>query len=137
VLWNFVTHMPHKKRPIILPSPPTKLTHVRDSDLAAIAMTDSGVAVFDCSNLTIVRYFGGSRYSHSPKMSHTSLISDLQFGPDGRKLFTSSFDGTIRAWDVPTGMCVDWRKSLCSWYICLSRRRQVPNILFCNLFPTQ
>ena len=114
VLWNFVTHMPHKKSPIMLPSPATKLTHVRDSDLAAIAMKDFGVAVFDCTTLTIVRYFGGSRYKLSPKdprMSHTSPISDMQFGPDGRRLFTSSFDGTLRVWDVPTGLCVDWSES--------------------------
>ena len=113
VLWNFVTHMPNKKSPIMLPSPATKLTHVRDSDLAAIAMRDFGVAVFDCSSLSIVRYFGGSRYA-SPnelKLSHTGPISDMGFGPDGRKLFTSSLDGTIRVWDVPTGLCVDWSKS--------------------------
>jgi len=111
VLWNFTTHMPHKKSPIMLPSPATKLTHVRDSDLAAIAMNDFGVAVFDCSSLTIVRYFGGSRYKQSSegsRLSHTGPISDLHFGPDGRRLFTSSFDGTIRVWDVPTGLCVDW-----------------------------
>lgn len=113
VLWNFVTHMPHKKSPVLLPSPATKLTHVRDSDLAAIAMSDFGVAVFDCSSLTIVRYFGGSRcksssVTDSRMMSHTSTISDMQFGPDGRRLFTSSYDGTIRVWDVPTGQCVDW-----------------------------
>jgi U3 small nucleolar RNA-associated protein 21 len=113
VLWNFVTHMPHKKSPVLLPSPATKLTHVRDSDLAAIAMSDFGVAVFDCSSLTIVRYFGGSRCKSSSvtdirMMSHTSTISDMQFGPDGRRLFTSSYDGTIRVWDVPTGQCVDW-----------------------------
>jgi len=113
VLWNFVTHMPNKKSPIMLPSPATKLTHVRDSDLAAIAMRDFGVAVFDCSSLSIVRYFGGSRYA-SPnelRLSHTGPISDMGFGPDGRKLFTSSLDGTIRVWDVPTGLCVDWSKS--------------------------
>jgi U3 small nucleolar RNA-associated protein 21 len=112
VLWNFVTHMPNKKSPIMLPSPATKLTHVRDSDLAAIAMRDFGVAVFDCSSLSIVRYFGGSRYA-SPselRLSHTGPISDMGFGPDGRKLFTSSLDGTIRVWDVPTGLCVDWSK---------------------------
>ena len=113
VLWNFITHMPHKKSPVLLPSPATKLTHVRDSDLAAIAMSDFGVAVFDCSSLTIVRYFGGSRcksssVTDSRMMSHTSTISDMQFGPDGRRLFTSSYDGTIRVWDVPTGQCVDW-----------------------------
>ena len=111
VLWSFVTHMPHKKSPITLPRPATKLCHVRDSDLAAIAMNDFGIVVFDCSSLSIVRYFGGDRYNQSPKdsrMSHTGLISDMGFGPDGRKLFTSSFDGTIRVWDVPTGLCIDW-----------------------------
>lgn len=112
VLWNFLTHMPNKKSPIMLPSPATKLTHVRDSDLAAIAMRDFGVAVFDCSSLSIVRYFGGSRYAspNEMRLSHTGPISDMGFGPDGRKLFTSSFDGTIRVWDVPTGLCVDWSK---------------------------
>ena len=114
VLWNFLTHMPHKKSPIMLPSPATKLCHVRDSDLAAIAMNDFGIAVFDCSSLSIVRCFGGSRIgvSASPKGSigHTGQISDMGFGPDGRKLFTSSMDGSIRVWDVPTGLCVDWSK---------------------------
>ncbi|EED95247.1 WD40-repeat protein [Thalassiosira pseudonana CCMP1335] len=110
VLWSFQTHMPHKKSPILLPSPATKMCHVRDSDLAAIAMNDFGVAVFDCSSLAIVRFFGGSRFNHSPKerISHSGPISDMAFGPDGRKLFTSSFDGSIRVWDVPTGLCVDW-----------------------------
>lgn len=113
VLWSFVTHMPNKKSPIMLPSPATKLTHVRDSDLAAIAMRDFGVAVFDCSSLSVVRYFGGSRYAspNEMRLSHTGPISDMGFGPDGRKLFTSSLDGTIRVWDVPTGLCVDWSKS--------------------------
>ncbi|KAL9191150.1 hypothetical protein ACHAXT_000856 [Thalassiosira profunda] len=108
VLWNFVTHMPHKKSPIKLPSPARKMAHVRDSDLAAIAMHDFGVAVFDCSSLAIVRYFGGGSCKGASAMSHTGPISDLHFGPDGRKLFTSSLDGTVRVWDVPTGLCVDW-----------------------------
>ncbi|KAL7469361.1 hypothetical protein ACHAXS_009623 [Conticribra weissflogii] len=113
VLWSFTSHMPHKKSPIMLPSPATKMCHVRDSDLAAIALADFGVVVFDCSSLSIVRYFGGSRSNESSeenKMGHTGPISDLGFGPDGRKLFTSSYDGSIRVWDVPTGICVDWSK---------------------------
>lgn len=118
VLWNFVTHMPHKKSPIMLPSPATKMCHVRDSDLAAIAMDNFGVAVFDCSSLSIVRYFGGSQPGFSQtlkeRVGHTGLISDLGFGPDGRKLFTSSLDGSIRVWDVPTGVCVDWSKCSCT-----------------------
>ncbi|KAL7544274.1 hypothetical protein ACHAWF_010216, partial [Thalassiosira exigua] len=113
VLWNFVTHMPRTKRPLELPSPATRMAHVRDSDLAAIAMEDFGVAVFDCTSLAIVRYFGGSRCGgegsrDSRRMGHTGPITDLNFGPDGRRLFTSSLDGSIRVWDVPTGLCVDW-----------------------------
>jgi WD40 repeat protein len=56
-------------------------------------------------------------------MSHTSPISDMQFGPDGRRLFTSSFDGTIRVWDVPTGLCVDWSESRNCIYFVLIRKK--------------
>ena len=100
VLWNFSTHMPHKKPPVELPSGATKVAHVRDSDLMAIAMVNFGVVIFDCSSLNIVRYFGGNRSSKQGLSSHTGPISDLNFGPDGRKLFTSSLDGTVRVWDV-------------------------------------
>ena len=74
-----------------------------------------------------MRYFGGSRYNKlsspkDPRMGHASLITDLQFGPDGRRLFTSSFDGTIRVWDVPTGLCVDWSELSKLIYFILIRR---------------
>jgi len=110
VLWNFATRMPHRRSPIRLPSPATRMCHVRDTDLAAIAMSDYSVAVFDCSSLNIVRLFGGSRGS-----GHGGTITDLGFGPDGRRLFTSSMDGTVRVWDVPTGVCVDWSEFLYSF----------------------
>jgi len=60
--------------------------------------------MFDCSTHSIVRKFGvaGSITRHS------APITDMAFGPDGRRLFSSSFDGTIRVWDVPTNTCVDW-----------------------------
>mmetsp|Transcript_45879 Transcript_45879/g.53050 ORF Transcript_45879/g.53050 Transcript_45879/m.53050 type:complete len:1365 (+) Transcript_45879:49-4143(+) len=104
ILWSFATHAPHKKSPSILPAPATKLCHVKDSDLAAIALDDYSTILFDCSTLTIVRRFGfGSRSSR-----HTGPISDLGFSPDGRTLYSSSLDGTIRVWDVPTNSCVDW-----------------------------
>ncbi len=54
VLWNFATHMPHGKSPIMLTSRATRLAHFRDSDLAVIAMKDFGVAMFDCASLAIV-----------------------------------------------------------------------------------
>ncbi|KAL3945130.1 MAG: hypothetical protein SGBAC_000798 [Bacillariaceae sp.] len=104
VLWNFKTHSPHKKSPIALPVAATKLRHVRDSDLAAIALEDYSALLFDCSTLSVVRRFGfGAR-----RASHTAPITDLGFSPDGRTLYTSSLDRTVRVWDVPTNSCVDW-----------------------------
>jgi U3 small nucleolar RNA-associated protein 21 len=104
ILWNFKTHAPHNKSPIQLPAPASKLCHVRDSDLAAIALEDYSVLLLDCSTLTTVRRFGVSG-GHA---CHSGPISDLGFSPDGRTLYTSSLDGTIRVWDVPTNTCVDW-----------------------------
>lgn len=104
ILWNFKTAAPHKKSPIKLPAAATKLCHVRDSDLAAIALDDCSALLFDCSSLTIVRRFGfGTKAA-----CHNGPISDLGFSPDGRTLYTSSLDGTVRVWDVPTNSCVDW-----------------------------
>lgn len=104
ILWNFATHAPHKKSPFALPSPATKLCHVRDSDLAAIAMEDFTIVLFDCATLSIVRRFGVG----SDAVQHSGPISDLGFSPDGRNLYSSSLDGTVRVWDVPTNTCVDW-----------------------------
>jgi U3 small nucleolar RNA-associated protein 21 len=104
ILWNFAKHTPHKNSPSQLPAPATKLCHVKDSDLAAIALDDYSTLLFDCSTLTIVRRFGyGSRNAR-----HTGPITDIGFSPDGRTLYTSSLDGTIRVWDVPTNTCIDW-----------------------------
>lgn len=102
ILWNFLTHAPHKRSPYILPSAATMLTHIRDSDLAAVALKDFSVLLFDCSALQIVRRFGGGHHNHS------GPISDIAFAPDGRTLYTASLDRTIRVWDVPTNHCVDW-----------------------------
>lgn len=104
ILWNFKTYAPHKKSPFKLPAAATKLCHVRDSDLAAIALEDFSALLFDCSTLSIVRRFGCGNKS----ARHLGPITDLGFSPDGRTLYTSSLDGTIRVWDVPTNSCLDW-----------------------------
>ncbi|CAB9522538.1 RNA-associated protein 21 homolog [Seminavis robusta] len=106
ILWNFATHAPHKKSPYQLPSPATLLCHVRDSDLAAIALEDFSTLLFDCTTLSIVRRFGGG--STAELSRHSGPISDIGFSPDGRTLYTGSLDGTVRVWDVPTNTCIDW-----------------------------
>ena len=105
ILWHFSTHAPHSKSPYMLPTAATLLCHVRDSDLAAIALEDFSTLLFDCTTLSIVRRFGVNDGSTT---RHSGPISDVRFGPDGRILFTASLDGTIRVWDVPTNTCVDW-----------------------------
>jgi len=102
VLWNFASHAPHKKSPCKLPSPATMLCHIRDSDLAAIALEDFSTLLFDCTSLSIVRRFGKKRSGHN------GPICDLAFSPNGRSLYTASLDSTIRVWDVPTNKCIDW-----------------------------
>lgn len=102
ILWNFSTHAAHKKSPYQLPSPGMMLCHVRDSDLAAIALEDYTTLLFDCTALSTVRRFGAGGTHHS------GPICDLAFSPDGRTLYTGSQDGTVRVWDVPTNTCVDW-----------------------------
>ena len=104
IVWSFATHSPHKKSPMMLSSPATKLAHIRDSDLTAIAHEDFSVSLFDCATQLIVRRFG----TVGSNARHTGPITDVIFGPDGRKLYTSSIDGTLRVWDVPTNTCVDW-----------------------------
>ena len=104
IMWDFKTRTPHQKCPVVLPAPATKLCHIRDSDLAAIALADFTIVMFDCSSLSTVRRFG----AESKQTRHCGPISDLGFSPDGRTLYSSSLDGTIRVWDVPTNSCVDW-----------------------------
>jgi len=104
ILWSFTTHLPHKNSPIQLSAPAIKMINSRDSGLVAVALNDFSVIMFDCSALTIVRRFG----QLGSKARHDGPITDLAFSPDGRKLFTSSLDGTLRIWDVPTNTCVDW-----------------------------
>ena len=104
ILWHFTSHAPHSKSPFTLPAAATRMSHIRESDLAAIAMEDFSVVLFDCTTLAVVRRFGAQGVS----ARHTGPISDLGFSPDGRTLFTASLDSTIRIYDVPTNSCVDW-----------------------------
>lgn len=34
---------------------------------------------------------------------HTSLVTSVVYSPDGKTLASSSYDGTIKIWDISTG----------------------------------
>jgi len=97
LVWAFRSHLPHKKSPITLSSVgASKLCHIPESDLAAIALKDFTIVVLDCASLSIVRRLGnvGSSSTSTTTTLHCSTrhsgpISDMGFGPDGRRLFSS------------------------------------------------
>ncbi len=75
-----------------------QLEQARDSELMAAACDDFVIRVYDMASRKLVRRLEG----------HSTHISDLCFSRDGRRLVSASVDATVRVWDLPTGMCVDW-----------------------------
>ncbi|KAJ1968708.1 rRNA-processing protein utp21 [Dispira parvispora] len=69
-----------------------------DNGLLVIASDDLVIRVYDTTTYTMVRKFIG----------HTNRITSLMFSPDGRWVVSSSFDATVRTWDLPSGHLVDW-----------------------------
>ena len=56
-----------------------------------------GVVLYDARTLVEVKRFVG----------HEDKVTSLAFSPDGKRLLSSSYDGTIRLWDVATGECLN------------------------------
>jgi len=54
------------------------------------------VRIWDALSLRVARRFGGV-------VGHQDRVTDLSFSPCGRRLVSSSLDGTVRVWDVPAG----------------------------------
>ena len=73
------------------------LTIFRNSGLFAISLDDFDIVIADIDSKKIVRKFSG----------HSNKITDTAFTPDGKWLVSSSMDGSIRTWDIPTGHCID------------------------------
>jgi U3 small nucleolar RNA-associated protein 21 len=80
-----------------LPAAATGIQLHRPSSLLAIACADFVLRIVDLDARRIVREFRG----------HRNRITDLAFSPDARTVVTAGMDGTLRAWDVPTGFMVD------------------------------
>ncbi|ORX84248.1 WD40 repeat-like protein [Anaeromyces robustus] len=75
----------------------TRLLLHHSTNLLAAVSDDLCIRLFDIETQKHVREFWG----------HENRISDLAFSPDGRWLISSSYDCTIRTWDIPTGNLID------------------------------
>ncbi|KAJ3332172.1 hypothetical protein HDU76_001053 [Blyttiomyces sp. JEL0837] len=64
-----------------------------DNNIVAVACDDLALRIIDIDSGTIVRELWG----------HTNRILDISLSPDSRSLVSSSLDGTLRIWDLPTG----------------------------------
>jgi U3 small nucleolar RNA-associated protein 21 len=69
----------------------------RSSDLVAAVCEDFGLYIYDSSTRKLARRLIG----------HNGAVTDLSFDGEGRHVVSSSMDGTIRTWDLPSGLVVD------------------------------
>lgn len=80
-----------------LESPITSMVYHQGSDLIACALDDLSIVVIDVVTQKVIRILYG----------HSNRITGMDFSPDGRWVVSSSLDGTLRTWDLPTGGCID------------------------------
>ncbi|KAJ3122567.1 hypothetical protein HK098_002746 [Nowakowskiella sp. JEL0407] len=78
-------------------SPVVSILLHQDSDLLATVSDDLCIRVIDIESKKVVREFWG----------HQGRITDITFTPDGRWLVSSSLDGTVRTWDIPSALHID------------------------------
>lgn len=69
----------------------------KDTELLAVACSDSVIRVIDFSAMRLVRLFNG----------HVGCIKDLIFSSDSKWLISCSQDKTIRTWDMASGNMAD------------------------------
>ena len=81
-----------------LGAPVTKVCLHRDNSLLAVGLDNFSLVVVDIDMHRIVRFL-------EPR--HSGVITGLAFSPDGKWLFSSSMDRTIRTWDLPSASLVD------------------------------
>lgn len=97
IFWDFESHAELHR--VSHDSPLLLMQGFRDSGFVAIAAQDRTVRVYDLATFKLSRRFTGG---------HSREITDIAFSPDGRRLFTSSMDSTMRVWDIPKNLCLSW-----------------------------
>ena len=84
-------------RTIETPSEIVSMRLCKCSDLVAVVCENFTLYVYDGQSGKLAREFAG----------HQGPITDVCFTGDGRRLVSSSMDGTLRTWDLVSGTCID------------------------------
>ncbi|KAK3255010.1 hypothetical protein CYMTET_35800 [Cymbomonas tetramitiformis] len=93
-IWDFKTRA--ETGSLQVGAPVTHLTMHTGSCLAATSSDDLCIQVYDVVALRRVRRYTG----------HTDRITDLKMSADARWLMSSSMDGTVRVWDIPSARLI-------------------------------
>lgn len=120
IFWDFISQK--VLHSIKCDTPCVKLEGFRDASFVAVAAQDHTIRVFDAQTFKLARRFS---------KGHSRAVTDMSFSADARRLLSSSADGTVRVWDLPTGRCLSWMSfespinsiamSLSGEYLCVSQ----------------
>lgn len=94
--WNLRTREPLGEA-LELPACVTSVLWSKASDLLAVVCEDFGVYIYDTGTRKLARRLIG----------HSGAITDASFDSEGRRVVTSSMDGSIKTWDLPSGRAID------------------------------
>ncbi|GIL66695.1 hypothetical protein Vafri_20180 [Volvox africanus] len=97
-VWDFRTQSLAAE--VALGSPATRLALHPVSGLAAVALTDGSLRLYDIEVPRLVRRFRG----------HSDRVTGLHISADSRWLLSSSMDGTMSVWDIPAAQCLQVMK---------------------------
>ncbi|KAG2482597.1 hypothetical protein HYH03_018481 [Edaphochlamys debaryana] len=93
-VWDF--RRQQLRAEVSLGQPASRLALHPGSGLAAVALADGSLRLFDVEVPRLVRRFAG----------HRDRVTGLHISQDGRWLLSSSMDGTLRVWDIPSAACL-------------------------------
>lgn len=96
------------------------------TDIFGLAISPDGstIALSGSSGKLFLYHLETKQWLHS-LTAHCGWTFSVLFAPDGRTLFTASFDQTIKQWDAVTGQCLqEWQTDSPIWRLALSSNQQ-------------
>lgn len=83
----------------------TLVSEYGGADYVCFSPDGNKLAVASCTNFNIYIWSISDEELKHEMNGHTSHICSINYSPDGKKIVTSSYDGSIRIWNIATGVC--------------------------------